>query len=146
MAAVKVENMSGTSTTPFWPGGGKALNVEFGADSGGMCNVCGTDPENDNQVVFNGVLWTQLQDLFIEAVRTGKQGTPVSNENAYLVSVAPVAPSRVALRDAAPVGEPPDGCAVVVPVGDPRPPIVVILVGDLQPNAVVVPVSDPRPL
>lgn len=82
--SVPVENRLGTSTTPFWPGGGKQLNVEFGADSDGTCRVRGIDPDNNDEVVFNGILRTAQQDRFIEAVRAGQQGMLVSNENQAL--------------------------------------------------------------
>lgn len=124
MAAVRsvaVENAQGTPTIPFWPDGGKVLNVEFGADSGGTCNVWGIDPDNDNKVVFNGTVWTTQQDWFIEAVRNGKQGTLVSNENEqYLVPIAPVVDGVPVLDQA--TEEPPDGYAVVISGGGPPPP------------------------
>ena len=138
--SVAVKNMYSTSTIPFWPGGGRELNVEFGADSDGMCNVWGIDPDNNNEVVFNGVLRTAQQDSFVEAVRNGQPGTLVSNENVqYLVPLEPAVsgataplpgkelrppPGRVttALADLTDPIDPPDGFAVVIPGGGPPPP------------------------
>lgn len=122
--SVAVENLLGTSTTPFWSGGGrKQLNVAFGADSEGTCNVWGIDPDNDNEVVFNGILWTSQQDYFIEAVRIGRPGQLVTNENdRYLVPLAPEVPGPVTPSNVDQVIEPPDGYAVVISGGSPPPP------------------------
>jgi hypothetical protein len=96
--SVAVQNMHGTSIAPFWPGGGKELNVEFGADSDGTCSVRGIDPDN-NKVVFSGMIRTAQQDRFIEAVRAGRPSTAQlgsdQGRTRYLVPLTSIA-SKVA--------------------------------------------------